>query len=49
MEFDLTKRHCFYFNETTKIPHGSYNEKALSDYIVEFAKTHNLKYMQDDM
>ncbi|MBQ9840835.1 MAG: beta-Ala-His dipeptidase [Erysipelotrichaceae bacterium] len=49
MEFDLSKRHCFYFHETTKIPHGSYNEKALSDYIVEFAKAHNLKYMQDDM
>ena len=46
MEFDLSKRHCFYFHETTKIPHGSYNEKALSDYIVEFAKAHNLKYMQ---
>lgn len=47
MEFDLTKRHCFYFHETTKIPHGSKNEKALSDYIVEFAKKHHLKYKQD--
>lgn len=47
MEFDLSKRHCFYFNETTKIPHGSRNEKALSDYVVEFAKAHNLKYVQD--
>ena len=48
MEFDLTKRHCFYFNETTKIPHGSFNEKALSDYIVEFAKNNGLEYVQDD-
>ena len=49
MEFDLSKRHCFFFNETCKIPHGSYNEKALSDYIVDFAKSHNLAYKQDDM
>ena len=47
MEFDLTKRHCFYFNETTRIPHGSFNEKALSDYIVEFAKNNGLRYVQD--
>lgn len=47
MEFDLNKRHCYYFNETTKIPHGSRNEKALSDYIVEFAKSHHLAYKQD--
>ena len=47
MEFDLNKRHCFYFYETTKIPHGSRNEKALSDYVVEFAKAHGLRYKQD--
>jgi len=49
MEFDLTKAHCHYFNETAKIPHGSLNEKALSDYIVELAKQHNLKYKQDEI
>ena len=48
MKFDLTKRHCYYFNETTKIPHGSFNEKALSDYIVEFAKNNGLRYVQDE-
>lgn len=37
-----------WFEEITKIPHGSYNEKALSDYIVEFAKERNLKYYQMD-
>lgn len=47
MEFDLSKRHCFYFNEIAKIPHGSKNEKAISDYVVNFAKEHNLKYKQD--
>ncbi len=49
MEFDLNKRHCFFFNEISKIPHGSYNEKELSDYIVDFAKKHNLAYKQDEL
>ena len=48
VEFDLSKPYCYYFNEICKIPHGSYNEKALSDYFVEFAKEHNLKYVQDE-
>ena len=48
VEFDLSKPYCYYFNEICKIPHGSYNEKALSDYFVEFAKKHNLKYVQDE-
>ena len=49
MEFDLTKPHCYYFNEIAKIPHGSKNEKRLSDWIVDFAKAHGLRYVQDDM
>ena len=49
MEFDLTKRHCYYFNEIAKIPHGSYNEKALSDHLVDFAKDHGLEHIQDPM
>ena len=49
MEFDLNKRYCYYFNEICKIPHGSRNEKALSDYIVNFAKEHHLDYKQDDV
>ncbi len=49
MEFDLTKRHCYYFNETTKIPHGSRNEKAISDYVMQFAKDHGLKAIQDEV
>ncbi len=39
----------YYFEEISKIPHGSYNEKAISDYIVSIAKQYNLKYYQDDM
>lgn len=49
MEFDLTKPYCYYFNEICKIPHGSFNEQAISEYIVSFAKEHNLKYVQDEM
>ena len=48
MEFDLNKRHCFWFNELCKIPHGSRNEKALSDFIVQFAKDRGLPYKQDE-
>ena len=36
-----------YFEEITKIPHGSGNEKQISDYIVNFAKERNLFYYQD--
>lgn len=46
-EFDLSKSYCYYFNELCKIPHGSYNEKKASDWLVEFAKEKNLKYIQD--
>ncbi len=49
MEFDLNKRHCYWFNELCKIPHGSRNEKALSDFIVDFAKAHGFDYKQDEV
>lgn len=48
MIFDLSKRYCYYFNEISKIPHGSRNEKAISDYVVNFAKEHGLAYKQDE-
>lgn len=38
-----------YFEEICSIPHGSTNTKAISDYCVQFAKEHELKYIQDDM
>ena len=41
------ERVFYYFEEISKIPHGSYNTKAISDYCVEFAKARNLKYYQD--
>ena len=37
-----------YFEEICGIPHGSSNTKAISDYCVDFAKKHNLRYIQDD-
>ncbi len=47
MEFDLNKKYCYYFNEISKIPRGSRNEKAVSDYVVSFAKAHGYQYKQD--
>ncbi|MCL2767611.1 MAG: M20/M25/M40 family metallo-hydrolase, partial [Synergistaceae bacterium] len=38
-----------HFKEISKIPRGSGNEKAISDYLVTFAKTHNLDVTQDNM
>ncbi len=46
---DHTKAHQHFFEEMTRIPHGSFHEKAYSDYLVAFAKDHGLKYIQDDM
>lgn len=36
-----------YFEEICGIPHGSRNTKQISDYLVAFAKAHELKYIQD--
>lgn len=37
-----------FFEELTKIPHGSGDEKRLSDYLVNFAKERNLEVIQDE-
>ncbi len=39
----------YYFEELSKIPHGSGNTKAISDYCVAFAKERNLEYYQDEL
>ncbi len=36
-----------YFYEISQIPRGSGNEKGISDYLVNFAKEHNLEVIQD--
>lgn len=37
-----------YFEEICSIPHGSRNLQQISDYLVDFAKAHELKYRQDE-
>ncbi len=37
-----------YFEEICAIPHGSRNTKMISEYLVDFAKEHDLRYIQDD-
>ena len=39
----------YYFNEISKIPHGSFNEEAISDYLINFASMHKLEYFTDDL
>ena len=36
-----------FFKEISKIPRESGNEKQISDYICNFAKSRNLEYIQD--
>lgn len=42
-------RALYYFEEISKIPHGSRNTKQISDYLVGFAKAHGLRYAQDEV
>lgn len=42
------ERVFYYFEELTKIPHGSGNTKKISDYLVGFAKEKGLSWEQDD-
>ena len=42
-------RALYYFEEISKIPHGSRNTRQISDYLVGFAKEHGLRYVQDDV
>ena len=37
----------YYFEQLCAIPHGSGNTKAISDFLVSFAKEQNLRYIQD--
>ncbi len=37
-----------YFEDLTRIPRGSGNEKEVSDYLVNFAKSYNLECIQDE-
>ena len=37
----------YYFEEISKIPRGSYHEKQISDYLVQFANAHAFEVYQD--
>lgn len=37
-----------FFEKIAEIPHGSFNTKQISDYLVDFAKERNLEYFQDE-
>ncbi|MCR5700670.1 MAG: aminoacyl-histidine dipeptidase [Lachnospiraceae bacterium] len=39
----------YYFEEISNIPRGSYHEKAISDYLVKFAKDKGFTYYQDEL
>lgn len=42
------QRVFYYFEQIAAIPHGSRNTKAISDFLVDFAKEHNLVWYQDE-
>ncbi|MBR0149651.1 MAG: aminoacyl-histidine dipeptidase [Lachnospiraceae bacterium] len=42
------KRVFYYFEEISKIPHGSGNTDAMSDFVVNFAKEKKLKHRRDE-
>lgn len=45
----LEPKECFrWFAEIAKIPHGSHNEKRISDFLVQFAKERGLSVTRDD-
>lgn len=47
---ELEPKNVFhYFEEITKIPHGSGNVQKISDYLVRFAKERNLFVIQDEL
>lgn len=43
------KKVFYYFEEITKIPHGSGNVGRISDYLADFARERGLFYIQDDL
>ena len=47
VESRVANKMFYYFEEIAKIPHGSENEEAIADYIVEFAKERGLDCYRD--
>ncbi len=46
---EINERVFYYFREISKIPRGSGNEQAISDYLVAFAKERNLTFKRCDV
>lgn len=42
------QRFLYYFTQLSSIPRGSGNTKAVSDYCAQFARDHQLRYVQDE-
>ena len=38
-----------YFEKICSIPHGSRNTALIADYLVEFAKEHEITYIRDEL
>ena len=38
----------YYFEELTKLPHGSGNTRAVAKYLMTFAQERNMKYRVDE-
>ena len=38
-----------YFEELSMVPRSTFHTKKISDFCVEFAKAHNLEYIQDEV
>ncbi len=49
MYYESHLPHRRFFYEIAQYPHGSANEKPLSDYLVAFAKQRNLEHTQDEL
>lgn len=45
----LENRTFYYFDKLTKIPRCSFEEEKIRDYLIKFAKEHNLEYKTDDI
>lgn len=46
-EFENAVKVFEYFEEISRIPHGSSNCSHIADYLVDFAKTHSLEFYRD--
>ena len=47
-DFKDAERVFYYFEEISKIPHGSENTAKIAEYLVDFAKAKNLWYVRDE-